>query len=46
MTPHVHISFLSFLITSAYVVLFGFFWRSLSAKWKDNSTGQAMAYIF
>lgn len=43
---HVHVSLIEFLTTSAYVILFGLFWRSLSARWSDNSAGQAMAFIF
>jgi hypothetical protein len=46
MTPHVHISLVSFLITGAYLIIWGFMWRSLSARWSDNAVGQAMAYIF
>ncbi|MFI5534706.1 hypothetical protein ACIA8O_39850 [Kitasatospora sp. NPDC051853] len=43
---HVHISPVEFLSTAAYVVIFGFLWRSAAAHWSDNKVGQAMAYIF
>lgn len=43
---HVHVSPVEFLSTAAYVVLFGFLWRTLSARWSDNAAGQAMAFIF
>jgi hypothetical protein len=35
-----------FLAVAAFIVVFGFFWRTLAARWKDNSVGQAMAFIF
>lgn len=43
---HLHVDPVDFLKTAAYVVIFGFFWRTLSARWSNNSVGQAMAYIF
>lgn len=43
---HIHVSPVEFLTTACYVVIFGFFWRTLAARWSDNSVGQAMAYIF
>jgi hypothetical protein len=43
---HIHVSPVEFLTTACYVVIFGFLWRTLSARWADNSVGQAMAYIF
>lgn len=43
---HIHIGALDFFITVAYIVAFGFIWRSLSAHWADNALGQAMAFIY
>lgn len=43
---HVHVSPIEFLTTVCFVVIFGFMWRSLSARWSDNSFGKAMAYIY
>ena len=43
---HVHISPVEFATTAAFIIIFGFFWRSLAARWSDNSVGQAMAFIF
>lgn len=43
---HVHISPLEFLQTAAYIVIFGFLWRTLAARLSDNKVGQAMAYIY
>jgi hypothetical protein len=43
---HVHISAVEFLQFAAFAVIFGFLWRSLAARWSDNSVGQAMAFIF
>lgn len=43
---HVHVSPIEFLTVACYVVIFGFIWRSLAARWADNSVGQAMAFIF
>ncbi len=42
------ISTVSFFIIAAYIVIFGFLWRSLSAylAQKDNPLGKAMAYIY
>lgn len=39
-------SALNFLIVAAFIVLFGFAWRSLAAKWSENKWGQAMAYVY
>lgn len=38
-------SALNFLIVAAFVVIFGFLWRSLAARLADTPTGQAMAFI-
>lgn len=43
---HVHISPVEFLATAAYLVVFGFLWRSLAARWSENPVGQAMAFIY
>lgn len=43
---HVHVSPVEFLTTAAFIVIFGFFWRTLSARWSDNPVGQAMAFIY
>lgn len=43
---HVHISPVEFLSTAAYIIIFGFLWRTLASRWSDNPVGQAMAYIF
>lgn len=43
---HVHISPVEFLVTAAFIVIFGFLWRSLSAKWADKPVGKAMAFIY
>lgn len=43
---HVHVEPVTFLTFAAFLVIFGFFWRTLSARWADNKVGQAMAYIY
>lgn len=43
---HIHIGALDFLITAAYVIIFAYIWRSISAYFADRPLGQAMAYIF
>lgn len=43
---HVHVSPVEFVTVAAYIVIFGFFWRSLAARWSGNKAGQAMAFIF
>lgn len=42
---HVHISFLSFLITGAYVMIWTFFWRTIAVKKAQTALGQGMAYV-
>lgn len=42
----IHVSPVEFLATACYIVIFGFLWRSLAARWRDNAFGQAMAFIF
>jgi hypothetical protein len=43
---HVHVSPVEFLSVAAYLVIFGFLWRSLAAHLSDNKVGQAMAFIY
>lgn len=43
---HVHISFLEFLTTAAYIIIFGFLWRAAAARWADKPIGKAMATIY
>lgn len=43
---HVHVSPVEFLSVAAYMVIFGFLWRSLAARLSDNKVGQAMAFIY
>lgn len=46
MAGHVHVSFLSFLVTALYIILFGMMWRWTAAKLSQKPIGQAMAVIF
>jgi hypothetical protein len=43
---HVHVSPVEFAATAAYLIIFGFLWRSLAAQLSDNKVGQAMAFIY
>lgn len=43
---HVHVSALDALITFGYIILFGFFWRLLSARLSDHPIGKAMATLY
>lgn len=43
---HVHVSPVEFLSVAAYLVIFGFAWRTIAAKTADTSVGKAMAYIY
>lgn len=45
---HIHVSLMTFLITAAQVVLFGFLWRALSYRLaeRDSTVGKAMAFIY
>ncbi len=43
---HVHVSPVEFLKVAAFVVIFGFAWRTTAARLSDNAVGQAMAYIY
>ena len=38
-------STLNFLIVGAFVMIWMFFWRNLSARWSERPIGQAMASI-
>lgn len=42
----IHVSPVEFLTVACYLVIFGFFWRSLASRWSDRPVGQAMAYIY
>jgi hypothetical protein len=39
-------SALNWLTVAFMVIIFGFIWRTLAAKWADRPVGQAMATIF
>lgn len=43
---HVHVSPIEFLSTAAMVVIFGFFWRTISYRYSETRIGQAMAFIY
>lgn len=43
---HVHISPVEFLAVACYLVIFGFFWRTLAARWSENPVGKAMAFVY
>ena len=38
-------STLNFLIVAAFMIIFMFMWRNLSARWAERPIGQAMASI-
>lgn len=42
---HLHVSFLDFAVTAAYVVIFMFLARALAAKWADKPVGQAIGAL-
>lgn len=42
----VHVSPVEFLAVAAYMVIFGFAWRTLAAKLSDTPVGKAMAFIY
>lgn len=44
--PHIHASALDALVVFAYLVIFGFIWRFLSARWSERPVGKAMAFIY
>jgi hypothetical protein len=35
-----------FVTLAAYLIIFGFFWRTTAARLSDKPIGQAMAFIF
>ncbi len=35
-----------FAKVAAYIIIFGFFWRTIAAKISDKKLGQAMAVIY
>ena len=43
---HLHASALDFLVIAAYLIIFGFLWRYVSARYADKPLGQAMSTIF
>jgi len=43
---HLMIGLPEFLAVAAYLLIFGFLWRTLSAKLSDKPIGQAMAFIY
>lgn len=42
---HLHVSFLDFAVTSAYVVIFLFLARVLAAKFSDHPAGKALGSL-
>ncbi|WP_285439312.1 hypothetical protein [Streptomyces sp. ISL-100] len=42
----IHVSPIEFAAVAAYMVIFGFMWRSLAAKLSDHPLGKAMAFIY
>lgn len=46
MTPHVHVGLVEFLTVCAYVVIFSFLWRLLSARLIDRPVGRAMGAVY
>ena len=43
---HVHFGVADFLVFAAYIVIFGFFWRTLAGLNHNNALGQGMAFVF
>lgn len=43
---HVHVSPVEFAKVAAFIVIFGFLWRTAASRMSDNPIGQAMAYIY
>lgn len=43
---HVHIGGVDALKTFGYVLVIGFFWRTISIALSDTPIGQAMAYLY
>lgn len=46
MHGHIHVSFISFLVTALYIIVFGLVWRWAASKWSQKPIGQAMAVIY
>jgi len=42
----IHVSPVEFLTTACYVIIFGFMWRTLAARWSERPVGQAMAWLY
>lgn len=42
----IRIGAVDFVVVAAYLIIFGFLWRSLAAKWSERPIGKAMAYIY
>jgi hypothetical protein len=42
----IRIGAVDFFVVAAYMVIFGFLWRSLAARWSERPLGKAMAYIY
>ena len=42
----VHVSPVEFLTVAAYMVIFGFAWRTTAAMLSDKPLGKAMAYVY
>ena len=43
---HLHVGALDALVVFAYLLIFGFLWRTAAAKLADRPLGQAMAFIY
>lgn len=43
---HVHIGVADFLIVAAYLLILGFFLRTLAARYADTPFGEALAFIY
>lgn len=43
---HVHASALDALIIAAYIILIGFLFRWLSARYPDSALGKALAFVY
>lgn len=43
---HLHVGALDALVVFAYLLIFGFLWRTASALLADRPIGEAMAFIY
>ena len=43
---HVHLGILEAVRVFLYVIVIGFFWRTIAAHNHDNDVGQAMAFLY